>query len=153
MAGYSRGYFPQRKQYYGEGSYAPFTSRYNEVRNQQQRGFKRSGASYTKIKKGKNVGQWAINAFRRTRNGFMTASAMPVDGVVHTSERGNEFMRYVVNVVDHSTGQISTFWTLMTVKTQVLVIKELGLCISPNGSGTTRKGRKVRGYFGRFTKN
>jgi len=135
--------YPQKR------TYAPYNRGYGSSQAGQQT--KKSGAIYTKIRKGKNEGQMAVNAWRKTRNGLMTASAMPVDGVTHSGQR-NDFMRYVVNVVNQGYGTTQTYWCLMNVKTQTITIKELGLVISPNGSGRTASGKNVRGYFGKFTR-
>ena len=88
----------------------------------------------------------------------MTASCFPAldyskDGkpqgvTVHKGEkRGNEFVRYVVTVVMGA--QVTKFYTLMSLETKKINLPELGLVISPEGSGTTRSGKKVKGYFGR----
>lgn len=112
---------------------------------------KKSGAEYTRIKKGKNEGQMAVNAWRKTRFGIQTASAMPVGGgQVHESQKGNEFIRYAVEVANKTLGTSQTYWCLMNTKTQMIVIKELGLVISPNGRGVTGSGKRVTGYFGKF---
>lgn len=121
----------------------------NNNRSQQKDDAKRSGATYTKMRKGKFEGELAVNAWRKTRAGLMKASAFPVDGVVHTGkDKGHEFMRYVVNISNSSTGTNETFWCLMRLDTKMIVIKELSLVISPNGSGYTSSGKKVSGYFG-----
>ena len=114
---------------------------------------KKSGTVYTKMKKGKNVGLFCVNAWRKTKVGLITATAMPVDGVIHTSDKGNEAMRYVVNIIDQNSGTTQTYWCLMNVKTQMIFIKELGLMLSPNGSGFTSSGKRVSGYFGRSYKS
>ena len=148
--GYNRGYNGNNGGYnrgYNNGGYNR-----NNSGNQQQ--FKKSGATYTRMKNGKFEGLICVNAWRKTKQGLMRASAFPVDGVIHVGkEKGNEFMRYVVNVVNSSTGQTSTFWCLMRLDTKIINIKELSLCISTNGSGTTASGKRVSGYFGRNFKS
>lgn len=120
----------------------------NNGNNQQQ--YKKSGAVYTRMKKGKHEGLMAVNAWRKTRFGIMSASAFPVDGKIHESQRGRQSMRYVVDIVVKETGTKNTYWCMMAMDTQTISIPELGLCISPNGSGTTASGKRVRGYFGKF---
>lgn len=111
---------------------------------------KKSGATYTKMRKGKFEGLTAVNAWRKTQHGLMSASCFPVDGVVHVGrEKGNEFMRYVVDITNSSAGTKNTYWCLMRLDTKTIVIPELSLVISPNGSGVTASGKRVTGYFGR----
>jgi hypothetical protein len=120
----------------------------NNLNNRQQ--FKKSGATYSVMRKGKFEGLIAVNAWRKTGHGLMVASAFPVDGVVHVGrEKGNEFMRYVVDITNSSAGTKSTYWCLMRLDTKMIVISELSLVISPNGSGLTASGKQVKGYFGR----
>lgn len=111
---------------------------------------KKSGATYTKIREGKNEGLYAVNAWRKTKMGLMTAKAFPANReVVHTSQEGNEFITYAVEISNTTMGTSQTYWSLMNTKTRKLFIKELGLVISPNGSGVTSGGQRVTGYFGK----
>lgn len=109
---------------------------------------KRSGAVYTKMKNGKFAGYICVNAWRKTSGGLMTAKAFPVDEKVHTSEKGNDFLRYAVEIAVPSAGTSQTYWCLMNTKTQKISIDELSLVISPNGSGFTSGGKRVTGFFG-----
>lgn len=123
----------------------------NNNRNNQnfQDDAKKSGAVYTKIRKGKLEGHLAVNAWRKTKNGLMKASAFPVDGVEHKGKQnGHFFMRYVVDIVNESAGTKQTFWCLMRMDTKKIVINELNLVISPNGQGYTSSGKRVTGFFG-----
>lgn len=125
-------------------------SGFNQNNNQSQKPvFKKSGAVYSRIKKGKNEGGYSCNAWRKTKNGLLTASCFPVDGVEHKSEKGNISLRYVVEVVNRDMGTTQTYWCLMQKDSRKIYIKELGLVISPNGSGTTASGKRVTGYFGK----
>lgn len=111
---------------------------------------KKSGAHYTQIREGKNEGLYAVNAWRKTKMGLMTAKAFPANReVVYTSKEGNEFITYAVEISNTTLGTSQTYWALMNKKTRKLFIKELGLVISPNGSGITSGGRRVAGYFGK----
>lgn len=38
----------------------------------------------------------------------------------------------------------------MNTVTMVIALSEIGMCISPKGSGTTKTGKHVTGYFGTF---
>jgi len=126
----------------------------NGNRNNNSRGngqdTKKSGSTYTTMRKGKNEGLIAVNAWRKTQHGLMSASCFPVDGVVHVGQQnGHEFMRYVVDITNSSAGTKNTYWCLMRLDTKTIVIQELSLVISPNGSGVTGSGKRVTGYFGR----
>ncbi|MCT3653652.1 hypothetical protein CMU40_18440 [Elizabethkingia anophelis] len=132
---------------------APYRSNaYSNNQGGSREQFKKSGAEYSRIKKGKHEGLTCVNAWRKTRFGLVTASAFPVDGVIHTSNKGVESMRYVVTVVNRAFGTTQTYWCMMGVKSQVIGIPEIGLCITPNGRGRTASGKTVTGYFGKFGK-
>ena len=137
---YQRNSNPQQNQRssYGGGGYQS---------NQQK--VKKSGAIYSRIKKGKNEGAMCVNAWRKTKNGLLTATAFPVDGVEHTSEAGNISLRYVVEVVNRDMGTTQTYWCLMQKASKKIFISELGLVISPNGNGVTSSGKRVTGFFGK----
>jgi hypothetical protein len=108
---------------------------------------KRSGATYTKMKNGPKEGLICVNAWRKTSIGLMTASAFPVDGVIHKgADKGHEFMRYAVKIIIN--GQVNTHWCLMRLDTKMIVLQDLSLVISPNGQGYTKSGKRVSGYFG-----
>lgn len=111
--------------------------------------FKKSGAKYSTITKGKNMGGTSISAWRKTKSGLIIAKCFPVSAEVYTSKTGKEFLRYAVDVSNSSMGTSKTYWCLYCLQTKKLVIKELGLVISPNGSGRTASGKSVTGYFGR----
>lgn len=122
---------------------------YNNYRsngNQQRQDVKKSGATYTKMRKGKFEGFMAVSAWRKTKAGLMTAKGFPVSDVEHMSEKGNGFLRYAVDVTMN--GMTQTYWCLMSTKTQKININELSLVISPNGSGVTSSGKRVTGFFG-----
>lgn len=136
---------------YGSNSYQGSQNRQPQQNFSQQKQLetKKSGATYTKMRKGKMEGLICVNAWRKTKNGLMTASAFPVDGHVHVGkDKGHEFMRYVVNIANSSLGTNETFWCLMRLDTKMIVIKELSLVISPNGNGVTSSGKRVSGFFG-----
>ncbi|MEW7401577.1 hypothetical protein AB2S31_15115 [Elizabethkingia anophelis] len=143
--------YPQRR------SNAPYNSGYNRGgynNNQNKPQYKKSGATYTRIKKGKGEGLMAVNAWRKTKYGLMTATAMPYHaGDVSTSQRGHDYIKYIVTVTTMAFGTQQVYTCLMNVKSQVITISELGLCITPNGSGRTASGKNVRGYFGKFKRS
>lgn len=113
---------------------------------------KRSAAKYTVMTKGKNIGLECVNGFKAGKQGLLTFSAFPVDGREHESQTGNVFLRYVVTVVHRGTGATNTYWCLMSKRTRKISVKELGLVISPNGSGRTSSGKSVTGTICRNTK-
>lgn len=151
--GYNR--YPQRsyggynRQNYG-GGYAP-------QYRQQQPQFKKSGVKYTLIRKGKYEGcpYPMVNAWRVTRlGGLVTASGGPINGAVEHKAKtsGKHYVPYLITIVNRATGGMQKYPCLYCVETKKIVIKELGWVISPNGSGVTRSGKSVTGYFGRNTR-
>lgn len=133
---------------YGKRNYAGSNGNSRNGGNQQNS--KRSGVTYTRIKKGKHEGMMAVNAWRVSkRSGLMTASAFPVSDKEYTGDNGKVWLRYAVEIVSRDTGTTQTYWCLMDKASRKIFIKELGLVISPNGSGTTAKGRRVSGFFGK----
>lgn len=118
--------------------------------NRQEEHIKKSGATYTKIKTGKNEGLFSVNAWRKTKNGLMVASAFPAGGEEYTSQAGNVSRKYAIEVVNRDMGTTQTYWALMDLKSRKIFIKELGLVISPNGRGFTAGGKRVEGYFGKI---
>ena len=132
-----------RNQKYGNRNY----SQNNDYNFKNQ--VKKSGAVYSRIKKGKNEGGIAVNAWRKTKNGLVTASGYPVDGVEHSSKDGKISLRYVVEVVNRDMGTTQTYWCMMAKDSKKIFIQELGLVISPNGNGITSSGKRVTGYFGK----
>ncbi|MGK4568283.1 hypothetical protein [Flavobacterium sp. 3HN19-14] len=151
-----QGSYPRKQNDYAySGNFnAPFAQNRQGYQSmaQNQQAPKKSGANYTKIKKGGAEGFYAISAWRKTRYGLMTAKAFPCQekggGVVthKGKEKGHEHIRYAVDVVMN--GQSQTYFCLFRVDTQKILINELGLCISPNGSGYTSSGKCARGFFG-----
>lgn len=132
----------------------------NNSQAQQQQTFKKSGAVYSRIRNGNFEGNTIVNAWRKTRLGLMKATVAPYAGqgnrgleiVNSQGKSGNqekEYQKMICTITNDTVGSNQTYHVLMNVKTQVIVIKELGLCITPNGSGVTKSGKRVTGYFGR----
>nr|WP_317631704.1 hypothetical protein [uncultured Flavobacterium sp.] len=147
-------------------SYNNNNNRYNnnnvyQNQNQNQPIYKKSGAVYTKIKEGEKAGYYVINAWRKTKHGLITAFVTPYPDydangkfagiTVHSSERGNEYIRVKVQLVDGI--KTEKYYCLMNIKTKVVSINQLGLCITPNGRGVTKSGKRVEGYFGKNFKS
>ena len=127
---------------------------------QQQQIFKKSGAVYSKIRNGNFEGNTIVNAWRATKMGLMQATVTPYAGqgnkgleiVNSAGKSGNqdkEYQKMICTIKNTTVGTNQTYHVLMNLKTQVIVIQELGLCITPNGSGVTRRGKRVTGYFGK----
>lgn len=135
------------KQWRGQPSTQNYRGR-NTDRNYKDN-VKKSGAVYSRIKKGVHEGETSVNAWRKTKNGLMTASAFPVDKNDHESKDGTKYQRYVVEVVNRDLGTTQTYWCLMNKSNKKIFIKELGLVISPNGNGVTSGGKRVTGFFGK----
>ncbi|MGA9213421.1 hypothetical protein [Kaistella sp.] len=132
--------YPNGGNFQGNGGY----------KGRPQTDVKKSGAVYTRMKKGKFEGQMCVNAWRKTKNGLQTASAFPVDGVEHIgAESKKTFVRMAVEVANKELGISQTYWCLMQKESQKIFIKELGLVISPNGNGVTSSGKRVKGFFGK----
>lgn len=143
---------------------APFKQAYSQPQQQQQQTFKKSGATYSRIRNGNFEGDTIVNAWRVTKMGLMKATVTPYAGangkgreiVNSQGKSGNqdkEYQKMICTIQNDSVGTNTTYHVLMNVKTQVIVIQELGLCITPNGSGVTRKGKRVTGYFGKNYKS
>lgn len=148
-----------------QGFQAPYKQSYNQPQQQQQQPqYKRSGAVYSKIRNGSFEGDIIVNAWRATKMGLMQATVAPYAGagnkglerVTSNGKSGNqdkEYQKMICTIKNTTVGTSTTYHVLMNVKTQVIVIQELGLCITPNGSGVTRKGKRVTGYFGKNFKS
>ena len=68
------------------------------------------------------------------------------------SKTGNSYIKMMCTVKYKSSAHQKLFPCLMNIATKVIVLKELGMVITPNGSGKTSSGKKVTGYFGTMTK-
>lgn len=147
MAGYTNNNRSKQRNQSRSGN-----TNYQENNNYDSKeSFKKSGTVYTRIKSGKMEGMMAVNAWRKTKNGLMTASAFPVDQTEHIGEKSkNTFIRYAVEVKNADLGTSKTYWCLMQKESQKITIKELGLVISPNGRGITAGGKRVTGFFGKI---
>ncbi|SNS02556.1 hypothetical protein [Flavobacterium sp. ov086] len=149
--GNNQGFYPQRQGY--QNNQQP-------QQNQQAPIYKRSGAVYSKIRNGNFEGDTIVNAWRATKMGLMKATVTPYSGangkgrdiVNSQGKSGNqdkEYQKMICTIQNTTLATTQTYHVLMNLKTQVIVIQELSLCITPNGSGTTRSGKRVTGYFGR----
>lgn len=111
---------------------------------------KKSGAKYSKIGKGNFVGATIVNAWNKSRKGMITCTVSPYkksDELVK-SESGNEYMKMIAVVRYERTGVEKIIPVLRNLETNVIVLKEIGMVITPNGSGRTSTGKAVKGYFG-----
>jgi len=114
---------------------------------------KRSGARYSKISKGNFKGLTIVNAwnFNKSR-GMLTAKVAPYGKSKSYASKTAEYQTMMAEVFYTRTGQKLLMPCSMNVNTQVIVLEDLGMCISPNGQGHTSSGKKVTGYFGKFTR-
>ncbi|TPN88838.1 hypothetical protein [Aquimarina algicola] len=130
----------------------------NGYQNQnQQQNAKKSGAVYKKISKGDFQGKDIINAWNKSRSrGMITATVAPYYNTDYKkpveSESGHRYVKMMAVVTYQSSGQEKKIPCLMNMSTRVVVLQEIGMVISPNGSGHTSSGKKVTGYFGKFTR-
>lgn len=116
---------------------------------------KRSGAIYTKIRKGKFEGLTIVNAWNKSKGkGLITAKVAPYhkSEEIVTSAKGHEYLKMIAEITYTKTGQTRLIPVLMNMKTEVIAIQELGMVITTNGSGTTSSGKRVSGYFGTMFK-
>ena len=115
---------------------------------------KKSGAVYTKISKGNFVGEIIVNAWNKSKaRGMITATVKPYkDSKVYKNSKGEEKMTMIAVVNYLNSGVEKVIPCSMNLETQVIVLEEIGMCISPNGKGHTSSGKAVSGYFGTFNK-
>lgn len=120
----------------------------NNNNNQQQ--YKKSGATYTKIAKGNYIGGTIVNAWNVSKNrGLLKCTVAPYSGThIYTNSKGQEKQTMIAIVTYANSGVEKKIPCSMNVKTRVIVLDELSMCITPNGSGTTKNGKRVTGYFG-----
>ena len=129
---------------------------YRNDNNSYRQNYKRSGAKYTKADFEKKYDHPIIvNAWNFSRSrGLVTATVMPYkDSKVYENGKGEEKYTMVATVFYHKTGQELLIPCSMNLETRVIVLEKIGMVISPNGSGRTKSGHRVTGYFGTFNKN
>lgn len=147
-----------------DGSYYPKRENRSTYSQENQNQFKKSGATYSKIRNGNFEGETIVNAWRKTKFGLMIATCTPYNGqsgngskiVESVNEKTGhvkEYKKMICTIQNKSMGTSQTYHVLMNVQTQVIVISELSLCITPNGDGKTASGKRVKGYFGRNYRN
>lgn len=116
---------------------------------------KRSGAKYSIIRNGKFEGGTIVNAWNKSRGkGLITAKVAPYkDSKEYTAKSsGKTYITMIAEVFYHNTGQKMLIPCSMNKNTKVIVLSDLGMVISPNGNGITSSGKKVTGYFGKFSR-
>lgn len=116
--------------------------------------FKKSGVVYSVIKQGKFADLLIVNAWNKSKSrGLITATVAPyyASGDKVESKTGNHYMKMMATVEYKSSGHTKLFPCLMNIDSKVIVLKELGMVITPNGGGKTSSGKKVKGYFGTMT--
>ena len=127
----------------------------NQMHPQQKPRVKRSGATYSKISKGNHVGSTIVNAWNKIKGrGLITAKVAPYkDTKVYENAKGETKQTMIAEVFYHNSGITKIIPCSMNQATQVIVLSELGMCISPNGNGYTSSGKIAKGYFGTFNKS
>lgn len=126
---------------------------------------KRSGATYSDIKNGQYRDLVIINAWNYSDDkGLIKAKVFPYNKtldkngnpLIHSNNQsGNKSQSYVSMMCEIfylKTGAIILQPVLMNTETMVVTVPRLGMCITPNGEGYTKSGKKVTGYFGTFKK-
>lgn len=126
---------------------------------QQQPEAKRSWAVYGKLRKGQYEGLPYVNAFKITKQGLVKCSVMPyhatgIAGKEHIVESGSgkQYLKMMASV-QVGLEKPSLHPVLYNIQSKIVVISDISMCITPNGSGTLRSGKRVSGYFGRNYKN
>lgn len=119
--------------------------------------YKKSGAKYSTINKqgSQYQGKTIVNAWNFSKSrGLITAVVSPYENSkIYTGKKnGNTYQTMIAKVFYHNSGVEKIIACSMNQKTKVIGLQEIGMCISPNGSGRTKSGKKVTGYFGTFNK-
>ena len=128
---------------------------YNGNNGNNQQPSKKSGATYTVIRKGKFTDMIICNAWNKSKSkGLIVATVAPyyASGDKVESKTGNKYLKMMATVEFKTSGHKKLMPCLMNIATKVIVLKDMGMVITPNGSGKTSSGKKVTGYFGTMTK-
>lgn len=136
-----------RKNYSNRGGYG------NRGGYPQKPQAKKSGATYSTIRNGNYKGEIIVNAWNKSRSkGLITAKVSPYKGSKkYTADStGHEYVTMIAVVSYQNSGIERVIPCSMNVKTRVIALPEIGMVITPNGSGRTASGKNVRGYFGKF---
>ncbi|MCQ0113034.1 hypothetical protein [Zhouia amylolytica] len=147
------------------GNYNGNRGGYNSNQNQRPQ-YKKSAAKYSQIRNGRFEGLTIVNAYNVSKSkGLIKATVAPYKG----SLKGDKVQ--IVESVNDKTGQIKEYIKmiavvkyersgvekvipcLMNMKTRVIVLDDLQMVITPNGTGQTRRGKTVTGYFGKYTRS
>jgi hypothetical protein len=129
----------------------------NKRSNRSNDQYKKSGATYSKIRQGKFEGMMIINAWNVSKQkGLITAKVAPY----HASIKGSsidyiesesaKYVKMLAFVEYKRTGARRVIPCLYNVSNKKIVLSDIGMIISPNGTGKTSSGKNVRGYFGKF---
>nr|WP_116219463.1 hypothetical protein [Allomuricauda sp.] len=116
---------------------------------------KRSGAKYSIIRQGKFEGQTIINAWNKSRGkGLITAKVAPYgDSKEYTApSSGKTYITMIAEITYHNSGHTRIIPCSMNKATKSVVLSDIGMVITQNGSGLTSSGKKVSGYFGKFSR-
>lgn len=116
---------------------------------------KRSGAKYSTIRKGKFQDATIVNAWNKSKGkGLLTATVAPYSkSKTYTAKKsGKRYQTMICKLHYHNSGHERIIPVSMNVDTGVIVIEEIGMVITKNGSGVTSGGKKVTGYFGTFSR-
>ncbi|MEH6704722.1 MULTISPECIES: hypothetical protein [Galbibacter] len=112
---------------------------------------KKSGAKYTIIRKGKYEGGTIINAWNKSKSkGLITAKIAPYSGTSEYTAKtsGKTYQTMIAEVTYTKSGHTRLLPCSMNINTKVVVLSDIGMVVTPNGSGVTASGKRVTGYFG-----
>ena len=127
----------------------------NGYRNNNRPTSKKSGAKYSIIRNGRFEGGTIVNAWNKSRGkGLITAKVAPYsDSKEYTAKSsGKTYITMIAEITYHNSGHTRIIPCSMNKNTKVIALSDIGMVISPNGAGMTSSGKKVTGYFGKFTR-
>ncbi|MGX1930205.1 hypothetical protein [Flagellimonas sp. 2504JD4-2] len=141
----------QRRNGYGNNGY----QRGNGYRNNNRPAPKRSGAKYSIIRNGRFEGGTIVNAWNKSRSkGLITAKVAPYkDSKEYTAKTsGKTYITMIAEITYQKSGHTRLIPCSINKATKVIVLGDIGMVITPNGAGITSSGKKVTGYFGKFSR-
>jgi len=129
----------------------------NNRSNGNNQTFKKSGAKYSTIA-GRN-GLYIVNAWNKSKKGLLVAKVFPYHAsvdkndnmIIVESKTGKQYIKMLCELDYRSSGQKRLIPCLMNIETHVIVLKDVGMTITPNGHGKTSSGKTAKGYFGTFS--
>lgn len=138
------------------------SNNWNNNNNFNQKPPKTSGVTYSVYKKGDHEGMPFVYAWNKSRRrGLIVATVKPYDKTydekgnkdivtVETDSGTNHYYKMIAIVEHKDSMNQRIFPVLMNIKTKVIGLQDIGMCITPNSKGHTASGKAVSGYFGKY---